>query len=124
MCDRSTEFLFYDLQTQVENIKKEIAETAVSSEADSPSELGTRSGSSLSAASAPQLLLKTGDFFVTTHSNLNIDVVFHMALEKKNSAHSLPLAPGSLSQIFVFRCGYYVENALWPAEYLVSCSAV
>jgi hypothetical protein len=78
--------LFDDFQIQTDRIKKEIVNTAAATpspgDTDSPSlEDGKTS------ANASQLL-KTGDFFVTTHSNLNIDVVFHMALEKKNSTRA------------------------------------
>lgn len=80
--NRSTEFHFDQMDVQLEKIEKQIRALNTSDTSNTPSN-GSGSGSGGSATGSPTkqhgVKLKTGDFFITKHSNLSQShVIFHL----------------------------------------------
>ncbi|EDV91070.1 protein C12orf4 homolog [Drosophila grimshawi] len=82
--NRSTEFHFDQMDVQLEKIEKQIRALNTSDTSSTPSQgSGTGNGGDGSATSSPAkqsvARLKTGDFFITKHSNLSQShVIFHL----------------------------------------------
>ncbi|KAG8177634.1 hypothetical protein JTE90_019661 [Oedothorax gibbosus] len=84
VCQMSTEFHFEDIEEAVDNIREEALKVGEwrTAQGDSASQNSKSSGSEHSQTRTNPVTLKTGDFYITRHSNLSeVHVVFHLVTD-------------------------------------------
>mgnify|MGYP001413945868 CR=1 FL=1 len=140
MCNRSTEFLFDDLFAQLEIAKQEWNKLPIVEDpVDGPSEAPTKTSNGTPVLSGRGSIsgiprsgeleghtgtklknpMKTGDFVITTHSNVpGINVVFHLAVEKKNNANTSNRLLTGLRNILTVASQYDITTLTLPALFI------